>query len=174
MRKTPSTLILKKVSLRDGYAEHALLQSMPEENGFMNDAYGIAYDAFPVWLQQCVDSEAGQNLPEGYVPQTIYWLYADGIPVGRAKLRHRLNDSLLRSGGHIGYGIAPQHRGKGYATAMLRMVLSEAHTLGIEQALITINTDNAASRAVTEKCGGILENIEDGHCRYWVDTSRGL
>ena len=170
----PSTFVLKKADFGDGLAEYTLLQSMPEENGFMNDAYSIPYEAFPAWLARCMDFASGKDLPDGFVPQTTFWFYADGVPVGRAKLRHRLNDALLRSGGHIGYGISPGHRGKGYATVMLRMVLAEANALGIDRALITINTGNTSSRAVAEKCGAVLENIEDGHCRYWIDTSSAL
>jgi predicted acetyltransferase len=37
----------------------------------------------------------GINLEPQYVPQTTYWLYIDGKPVGYGKLRHYLNESLL-------------------------------------------------------------------------------
>lgn len=165
-----STFILKKVDFGSGRAEYDLLRSMPEENGFLNDAYLLPYDRFEAWVARQMESSLGMNLPEGFVPQTTYWFYADGVPVGRAKLRHRLTDSLRREGGHIGYGIAPAHRGKGYAVAMLRLVLREARAMGIEQALVTIDEDNAASRAVAERCGGVLQDTEGGVARYWLAT----
>lgn len=43
--------------------------------------------------------------------------------VGRLSLRHYLNDFLARIGGHIGYGVTPAHRKKGYATEMLKQAL---------------------------------------------------
>lgn len=167
-----TTYALKQLTIQDGRPEYALLQRTPSENGFMNDAYGIEYEAFPAWLQMCVDSAQGKNLSEGYVPQTTYWFYVDGQPVGRAKLRRTLTDALLAQGGHIGYGIAPECRGKGYATQLLRLVLQEARTQGIERALVTVDEDNTASRRVAEKCGGVLEDIRQGTARYWIDTKK--
>lgn len=166
-----STFALKKVTILDGAAEHALLAGMPAENGFTNEAYGIAPEDFPGWLAACVKMADGIDLPDGFVPQTSYWFYAGGIPVGRLKLRHRLNDALLLHGGHIGYGIAAPHRGKGYAAQMLRLGLQEAHALGIEQALVTIDVDNIPSRRVAETCGGILQDEEGGTARYWLPTA---
>ena len=167
-----STFALKKVSLRDGHTEYALLQAMPEENGFMNDGYGIAWEAFPGWLRSQVDMARGIGLPDGYVPQISYWFYADGVPVGRAKLRVRLTDQLMKTGGHIGYGIAAAYRGKGYGTQTLRLVLRKARAFGIERALVTIDEGNIASRRVAEHCGGVLQDVLAGRCRYWVPTDR--
>ena len=38
-------------------------------------------------------------------------------------IRHYLNGYLLREGGHIGDGIRPSERRKGYAAAMIRLAL---------------------------------------------------
>ena len=38
------------------------------------------------------------------------------ILLGAVNIRHCLNDYLLKYGGHIGDGIRPSERGKGYAT----------------------------------------------------------
>ncbi len=164
------TFSLRQLSVSDSRDVYDLTQSMPEENGFMNDAMGLPFEDFAAWLLRQDEVAHGVNLPAGYVPQTCYWFFADGIPVGRAKLRHFLSDTLRVAGGHIGYGIAPAYRGKGYATEMLRLVLKEAKALGIEEALVTINPDNLASRRVAEKCGGVLQDENDGHCRYWIQT----
>jgi predicted acetyltransferase len=39
----------------------------------------------------------------GLVTDTVYWAIRDEQMVGRIALRHELNESLLREGGHIGY-----------------------------------------------------------------------
>lgn len=168
MDHKPVVYALKRLTLQDGRPEYDLLRAMPSENGFMNDAFELSWEDFPAWLATQDRMSKGIDLPEGYVPQTTYWFYADGVPVGRAKLRHFLSESLRLQGGHIGYGIATPYRRRGYATAMLRLVLAEAASLGIESALVTIDEDNAGSRGVAEKCGGVLEDIRDAHCRYWI------
>lgn len=170
MTHSHSTFALKTASKMDGDDVWRLLASIPDENGFTNDAYGISREAFPAWLEATVNHAAGIGLPEGYVPSTTYFLYVNGEPVGMIRLRTQLTESLRVFGGHIGYVVGSAYRGKGYATEMLRLVLREAHAIGIEQALVTANSDNLASRRVIEKNGGVLEDIINNTCRYWVPT----
>lgn len=117
----------------------------------------------------------GEDLPEGKVPATFLVAEVDEQIIGRVSIRHHLNDYLLERGGHIGYGVRPIFRKRGYATEILRRSLEIAHDLGIESALVTCDDLNIASSRVIEKCGGILENIvqlENGEKlrRYWVVT----
>ncbi|WP_369246550.1 GNAT family N-acetyltransferase [Streptomyces sp. R41] len=110
--------------------------------------------------------------PEGFVPATWYW-YVDGDSyLGRIQIRHRLTPSLLELGGHIGYGVRPSARRKGYATAMLRDVLPYAHGLGLDRVLVTCDITNIGSRKVIEAAGGEFEDERDGKLRYWVPTDR--
>lgn len=75
---------------------------------------------FKAMLQYLFDSEKGDNMPENWVPDTTYWL-VDEVKkvVGAVNIRHRLTERLFNSGGHIGYGIRPSERRKGYATKLL-------------------------------------------------------
>jgi predicted acetyltransferase len=84
------------------------------------------------------------------------------------KLRHYLNDSLRQHGGHIGYALAPNHRGKGYGNKMLELALLEAKNLGIEEVLLVCNPGNLASRAVIIKNGGRLEQETAEDALYWI------
>ncbi len=129
-------------------------------------------------LRRLVDMAEGRNLPDGFVPMTTFWALDDADRlVGVIRLRHRLNDFLLLHGGHIGYYVARSQRGNGYATEMLRQTLIEARELGIERALLTVHTDNAASIRVIERNGGVLENeVLDPTSgklqrRYWIDLT---
>ncbi len=98
----------------------------------------------------------------------------DGRIVGMLNLRYELNESLLQTGGHIGYSVRPSERRKGYATQMLRQALQICQSMGIDPVLVTCAEDNAASAGVIKKCGGMLENTvfdeEDQEMtqRYWI------
>jgi predicted acetyltransferase len=103
------------------------------------------------------------------VPISTFW-YIDGpCYLGSVIIRHRLTSELARHGGHIGYHVAPRHRRLGHATAMLAAAIAYCrNTLEIAQVLITCNQSNITSRRVIESNGGVLENVLDDECRYWV------
>ena len=116
---------------------------------------------------------------DGRVPDsTFFCLDLDrNIFVGAVNIRHYLNEALLFSGGHIGDGIRPSERRKGYATAMIRLALEECRKLGIPRVLMTCDKDNVASARTIIKNGGILENEiinEEGvpEQRYWIDLEK--
>ncbi|MCI9435910.1 MAG: GNAT family N-acetyltransferase [Lachnospiraceae bacterium] len=115
-----------------------------------------------------------EETENGLVPDTTrFCLDKDrNIFVGAVNIRHYLNDGLLRTGGHIGAGIRPGERRKGYATAMIGLALEECRKLGIDKVLITCDKDNIGSAKSIINNGGVLENEveEDGHMeqRYWI------
>ena len=94
------------------------------------------------------------------------------IIVGAINIRHELNDYLLRFGGHIGDGIRPDERRKGYATKMIQLGLQECQKLGIKKVLMICDKDNIGSARSIISNGGVLEN-EVNHegavmQRYWI------
>ena len=111
---------------------------------------------------------------EGRVPDsTFFCLDTDrDIFVGAVNIRHYLNDSLLFDGGHIGDGIRPSERRKGFATAMIGLALEECRRLGIDRVLMVCDKDNIGSAKSIIKNGGVLENeiLSDGveQQRYWI------
>jgi predicted acetyltransferase len=127
------------------------------------------FATYVTWLRDQSLEETPR--PEGYVPCTTLWYVEGDRYLGRLAIRHRLTPRLLELGGHIGYDVAPSARGKGCATAMLREALPLARRLGIEQALLTCDTGNVASRRVIEKNHGVLEDERDGKLRFWVPTA---
>lgn len=88
-------------------------------------------------------------------------------------IRHYLNDKLFETGGHIGDGIRPSERRKGYATAMIGLALEECRKLGIDRVLICCDKDNIGSVKSIQRNGGVLENEveENGNIvqRYWIE-----
>ena len=161
-------IVLKELSMDDGPEIYRMLQEIgPGENGFMNEGY-LPQDKFKLFLKWYAGASKGVGLTENLVPSTLYWLYVDGVPVGYGKLRHRLNDHLRKVGGHIGYVIRPTERGKGYGKLILKEMLAKARAMGIGEVLMTCMQENAASRKVIEANAGVLSNIEDGECYYWI------
>lgn len=116
----------------------------------------------------------GINIDSTFVEHSTYWLMNEKNKIlGVVNIRHRLNEGLLSRGGHIGYGITPSERRKGYATEILRLALDKAKELGIERALVTCDKDNIGSAKTITKNGGILESeiLYDGAViqRYWIE-----
>lgn len=59
--------------------------------------------------------------------------------------------------GHVGYGIAPHHRGHGYASAALAKLRPIARWYGFAEIWITCQPENGASCRTLENTGAILE-----------------
>lgn len=134
--------------------------------------------AFAKYLAVLDQAIRGEGLPEGHVASTLLVGVVAGAIVGRLSLRHSLNDALLTVGGHIGYGVLPAHRRRGYGTEMLRQSLPLARDLGLTRVLVTCDEDNIASRKIIETCGGVYENsytrdLEVPKRRYWIDLVHG-
>ena len=165
-------LALKRLSPDDGRDIYDMLQTMPaDENGLINKANGLSFEEYKVWLAKKHKDSLQQGLVDGWkVPSTTFWLCADGLPVGFGSVRHFLTDALRKAGGHIGYGIAPAYRGKGYGNEILRLLLIEAKKLGIDRALVTVHLDNLASQAVALANGGVITEKTDERYLIWIDT----
>lgn len=139
-------------------------------------AFDLADDTDWVsYMDECGRHRHGVGLPSDRVPSSYLVAVNGGSIVGRSSIRHQLDDRLLTVGGHIGYCVLPEFRRRGFATEILQQSLIVARALGIDHVLLTCNADNAASRAVIERCGGVLDpewpqtGTAPPKCRYWIN-----
>lgn len=113
---------------------------------------------FTTYLQQLDDLSKGKWVPEGGVPSSTYWLVQGDILIGVANLRHYLNDNIAHVGGHIGLGIRPSYRGKGFSSLLLRKTLEIARSRLIHPVHIHCYTNNLPSNGMILSVGGVLDS----------------
>ena len=113
---------------------------------------------------------------DGKVPDSVFFLLDidRNRLLGAINIRHTLNDYLLKYAGHIGDGIRPSERRKGYATKMIELALIECKKLGINKVLMVCDKDNIGSARSIINNGGVLENefIDEKNKvnqRYWIE-----
>lgn len=161
---------LKELCESDSHDVFEMIQEIGlGENGFTTNFDVSSFDDFRSCLPCLIEVSKGLNLVDGYVPQTIYWMYINGRPVAYGKLRHKLNEELLSYGGHVGYIVRPSERGKGYGKLFLAKLVEAARMKDIDKSLLTCDETNLLSRKVIESNHGRLEDIIDGICRYWIE-----
>lgn len=150
-------LTLQQLSPEDDNRFYELLQRIGKnENAFSNPVSGMTFDQYKKWLKEWDSWSKGDSLPDGFVPQVSYWLMYKGEPVGFGKIRHDLTESSRAFGGNIGYAIDPNHRGKGFASEFLRLMLIKAREMNVQEILLTVEKYNYASKRVCEKNSGEL------------------
>jgi predicted acetyltransferase len=125
------------------------------------------------YLERLDRIRRGQDLPGDWVPATFLVAEVDSELVGRVSIRHELNAFLADLGGHIGYGVRPRYRRRGYAVEILRQALVVARAEGVERVLVTCDDGNIASMRVIERLGGVLEDVraaggDTPKRRYWI------
>ena len=109
---------------------------------------------------------------EQRVPAETYYLVReeDNKIIGMINIRLVLNDHLRKCGGHIGYGIRPSERQKGYNKINLYLALLRCQELGIKEVILDCDSDNLASSRTMEALGGVKIDeyySEQEQCLAW-------
>lgn len=158
-------IYLKALNAQDSEEEYRFFQSIHSENGFMNDYEGMSYQAFVErGIPERLKAAQGIGLKPGHVPDTYFFLWDDQRIVGVFKIRHYLNDFLRQGSGHIGYGILPQERHKGYGSKGLALALKQCQELMPQEETeiyLSCLKSNHASLQVMLKNGAYIHHEDE-------------
>ena len=104
----------------------------------------------------------------------------DNKIVGTINIRWNLSEKMLEFGGHIGYGIRPTERRKGYNKIQLYLTLLKAQKLGLYKVMLGCSVDNLGSDKTIKALGGILERCELDESDntmtnvYWINVDESI
>jgi predicted acetyltransferase len=155
----------------------AFKQEFLDNNVGIHGVSGLQkFENIAQWVSECRNMENrayAQSL--GFVEGEQFMLIREDEKriFGMIAFRHYLNQTLEKTGGHIGYSIRPSAWRKGYGKAMLSLCLDKCHAFGLDKVLITCNSKNEASRKTILSNGGAFDSIAiefDGGKveRYWL------
>ncbi len=132
---------------------------------------------YSAWLCQIEENSNPDTVHTGWVVADTFFAIraADQRIIGMVDIRHTLNAFLAAYGGHIGYGVRPSERQKGYAKEILRLALQYAkQSVGLNRVMVACYRDNEASWRTILKNGGKLDHEfihTDGKTVqvYWIE-----
>ena len=151
------------------------------ETGRLKDC--IEKITYEEWLDDVIKfQEKGYAESKNKVASTTFFTIreSDNKIIGIVNLRHYLNDYLKIFGGHIGYGIRPTERRKGYAKIQLYLTLIEAQKLGIDKVMVDCANTNIGSEKTILALGGEFDRQvhEDNRDvtlnNYWIDVNESI
>lgn len=111
------------------------------------------------WVKK-INSNA--TIPDKKWGKSLTYLVIDNNKlIGLLSIRYDLPAELVNRYGHIGYGVRPSERQKGYGQKMLRYALDECRKLNMKSVILGCYKDNIASSKTIIKNGGILIREEE-------------
>ncbi|BCZ47216.1 acetyltransferase [Clostridium gelidum] len=133
------------------FENYALTYRKINDEHYFNK-YKKALENFQDYLNNLQNYSKGNELPQGEVVTSTFWLIDKKEVVGVVRIRHQ----EVECAGHIGYDISPDYRNRGYGFQILKLALGKAINIGIEEVILTCNIDNTASKKIIEKNNGKL------------------
>lgn len=135
-------------------------------------------ESYDEWLKLLKNNSKKETVQNNWTVSSEFFGVRknDNKIVGMVSIRHELTNDFLRNyAGHIGYGVRPTERRKGYVTQMLKQALIYCkEELKLKKVMISCNKENEGSRKTIINAGGILEreyqtdNGENVQI-YWVE-----
>lgn len=172
-------LELRMVNYEDLEEEYKAISLFPkDENGFKNEYQGISKEEFQnIVIPKLLEQSEGKNIKEGRVPSSYFFLWDNDKIVGLFKIRHYLNEALVKGSGHIGFGILPEYRGKGYASKGLKLAVEICENLILEDEIyMSVHKENVASLKTQQKNGAYIVGETEDHylTRIKLDRKKDL
>ena len=159
--------------IKEFYEYNSNINGAGSLHRYLND-----YDG---WLKK-LDDDRNRIPSEEKVPAETYFLVreSDNKIVGMINIRLVLNERLRKEGGHIGYGIRPTERRKGYNKINLYLGLKCLKNHGVKEAFLDCDKDNLGSAKTIKSLGGRLIGEyynDDIKCivqDYLIDVEKSL
>ena len=125
-----------------------------DRNERISASLGLVSCDYAQWVEMIHrNAEIGN---EDWGRSLLYLCFDRDRLVGLLSIRYELPQSYVEKYGHIGYGVRPSERNKGYASEMLRHALSICREKGLNEVVLGCFKDNLASAATIRKNGGVL------------------
>ena len=142
---------------------------------------GMTYEEWLVELKNREDIEYVKRINRCLSKTFFVVRENDNRIVGMINIRYNISEEMFKRGSsHIGYGIRPTERRKGYAKIALYLGLLEEQRLGEENVLLDCTVDNIGSNKTIQALGGVLEKTEfDSNDNtmtnyYWINVNDSL
>ena len=174
--------INRKEEALDYLNEHIKYHSQMNGTGSMDRCLkDWSYEKWLKELEKKKDQEYMDNV--GWAPSLTYFLIRenDSKIIGMINLRYNIKDKYYKKGcSHIGYGIRPTERKKGYNKINLYLGLIEEQKLGEKKVFLECTADNIGSNKTIKALGGILEKKEIDNWDnkltnyYWIDVDSAI
>lgn len=142
---------------------------------------GMTYEEWLLELKKREDIEYVKRINRCLSKTFFVVRENDNRIVGMINIRYNISNEMLKRGSsHIGYGIRPAERKKGYAKIALYLGLLEEQKLGEKNILLDCTVDNIGSNKTIQALGGILEktgfdsNDNTMTNYYWINVNDSL
>ena len=159
-------LELRKINLQDIKEQWEYVTALPkDENGLTNPYEGITFEEYEVTvLPELMMYENPVGMPEWFVPETYYYLWDEQVLVGEYRIRHYLTEALKIGGGHIGYSIKKEFRGRGYGSKGLALALELAREIVPEDEIyLRVLKSNIPSFKAISSNGAYIAGEDETH-----------
>lgn len=143
-------LILPDADYEQSYCQYIAELGEEERYPFVMDFPHLPFNAL---VERLNNLARGIDVPQGAVANHTFWLVNQNMLIGVANLRPFLTPSIANIGGHIGLGIRPSMRGKGWSKQLLLATLAKAAEYDLDTVTIHTHSDNKQANAMILSCG---------------------
>ncbi len=135
------------------------------------------YD-YELWLNNVIDEHNGV-VKQGRVAASVYFIMEGTNIIGHISIRHNLlTEELIKYGGHIGYGIRPSKRNKGYGKETLKLGLLKCQDLAIDKVMLACKSNNLSMIKIIEENDAVFDeevhvaDEKSNYKKYWKQLGK--